>query len=152
MIVYLDSSTVMRQLIGGKDPWQGWGNWKEAYASVLLRVECNRLACQLRLVGKIDDAQRVRLGTWIEQVCESITLVPLTNAILKRAAEPFPTVVGTLQAMHLATMAELQSGHNINCLIATEDKEMLQAAQSMGFQDALTAENVAVAEPQESKA
>ena len=152
MIVYLDSTLVMRQLVGSKTPWAGWANWKTAYASTLMRTECSRTANLLRLSGKLDDAQRARLGTWIERVCESVTLVPVTESVLRRAADAFPTAVGTTQAIHLATLLELRSAHGVTCLLATADDELLRAAESMGFSDALTAEpeaapSAAVSEP-----
>lgn len=139
MTVYLDSTLVLRQLIGSKTPWPGWGNWTAAYASMLMRTECYRTANLLRLGGKLDDAQRARLGAWIERVCESVTLVPVTDGVLRRAADAFPTAVGTAQAIHLATLQELQSAHGVTCLLATADAELLQAAESMGFADALAA-------------
>lgn len=137
MIVYLDSTLVICQLVGSKKPWGGWGNWTAAYASTLMRTECYRTANLLRLSGKLDDAQRARLGSWIERVCESVTLVPITDNVLHRAADAFPTAVGTTQAIHLATLLELQSAHGITCLLATADEDLLRAAESMGFSDAL---------------
>ncbi len=139
MTVYLDSALVIRQLVGTKTPWKGWGEWSAAYASTLMRTECYRTANLLRLSGKLDDAQRARLGGWIEHVCDSITLVPVTDGVLNRAAGAFPTAVGTAQAIHLATMLELQSAHGITCMLATADKDLLCAAKSMGFSDALEA-------------
>jgi hypothetical protein len=139
MNVYLDSTLVIRQLVGTNCPWEGWGNWTAAYASTLLRAECYRTANLLRMDGKLDDAQRARLGGWIEHVCESVTLVPVTESVLRRAGDAFPTAVGTIQAIHLATMLELQAVHGVTCLLATADGELLRAAQSMGFSDAVTA-------------
>lgn len=150
MIVYLDSSLVIRQLVGSKKPWAGWGNWTAAYASTLMRTECYRTANLLRLSGKLDDAQRARLGAWIERVCESITLVPVTEGVLRRAADAFPTAVGTVQAIHLATLQELQAAHGVTCLLATADADLLLAAASMGFSDALAAESVATEQASDS--
>jgi len=143
MTVYLDSTLVICQLVGSKKPWAGWGNWTAAYASTLMRTECYRTANLLRLSGKLDDAQRARLGSWIERVCESVTLVPITDNVLHRAADAFPTAVGTTQAIHLATLLELQSAHGITCLLATADEDLLRAAESMGFSDALKADPAA---------
>lgn len=138
MTVYLDSTIVIRQLLGSKNPWHGWGEWTEAYASTLMRTECYRTANLLRLSGKIDDDQRARLGSWIERVCDSVTMVPVTDGVLRRAADALPTAIGTVQAIHLATMLELQSAHGVNCLMATADDDLLRAAESMGFGDALS--------------
>lgn len=152
MIIYLDSTLVIRQLVGSKNSWAGWGNWTAAYASTVMRTECYRTANLLRLSGKLDDAQRARLGTWIERVCESITLVPVTEGVLRRAAEAFPTAVGTVQAIHLATLQELQSAHGVTCLLATADQDLLQAAESMGFSDALAVGSVSNASSSQSAA
>lgn len=150
MTVYLDSSMVIRQLVGTKHPWAHWGEWTAAYASTLMRAECYCQANRLRLNGKLDDEQRARLGNWIEQVCDSVTLVPVTETVLHRAANAFPTAIGTTQAIHLATMMELQSAHGVTCTLATCDAELLRAAESMGFSDAMKEKPPAPAAPAET--
>ncbi len=137
MIVYLDSTVVLRQLLGTGERWAEWGKWDKAYASVLLRTECCRAANRLRAEGKLDDEQRAKLGKWIESVCSCVTMVPLTDEILSRAAEPFPVNVGTLQGLHLATMLELKAARGVSCEVATDDSGLLLAAESLGFENAL---------------
>ena len=44
MNVYLDSTVVLRQMLSSGDSWEGWGKWEKAYASMLLRTECNQAA------------------------------------------------------------------------------------------------------------
>ena len=144
MNVYLDSSFVIRQLLGVRPECLFWGKWEKAYASTMMRTECFRAANLLRLSGKIDDAQRARLGAWIEKVVSSDTLVPVTDAILHRAAETFPISVGTLQGIHLATLLELQAARGITCSVATDDTQLLQAATALGFVEA-------VAEPEQQE-
>ncbi len=145
MTVYLDSSFVIRQLLGVQGACPFWGKWEKAYASTLMRTECFRAANLLRLSGKIDDAQRARLGTWIEKVVSTVTQVPVTDAILRRAAETFPVSVGTLQGIHLATLLELQAVHGVTCSLATDDTQLLQAATALGFV-------AAAAEPEQHQA
>ena len=128
MIVYLDSSFVIRRLLGIGKPAEFWGKWEKAYASTLMRTECFRAANQLRLACKLDDAARARLGSWIETVCSAVTQVPLTEEIVKRASEAYPVAVGTLQGIHLATLLELQSVHGITCSLATDDKQRIEYA------------------------
>ena len=70
----------------------------------------------------------------------SVTQVPVTDAILRRAAETFPVAVGTLQGIHLSTLLELQAARGINCSIATDDTQLLQAATALGFAEAVTEE------------
>ena len=138
MNVYLDSTVVLRQLLGTGKCWEAWGKWENAYASLLLRTECNQAANRMRASGKLDDMQRARLGTWIETVCSSITLIPVTDGVLRRACEPLPANPGILRSIHLATMLELQAAHGVTCAIATDDETLARAAASLGFEDALT--------------
>lgn len=139
MIVYLDSSFVIRRLLGVGKPAEFWGKWEKAYASTLMRTECFRAANHLRLNGKLDDAARARLGSWIETVCSTITQIPVTETILKRAAEAYPVEVGTLQALHLATIQELESVHGVRCTLACDDDGLIQAAKALGIADATEA-------------
>ncbi len=136
MNVYLDSSFVIRRLLGVGEPAAFWGKWEKAYASTLMRAECCRAANHLRLSGKLDDAGRARLGSWIETVCATVTQVPVTDAILKRAAEAYPVEVGTLQAIHLATLQELEAVHGVKCVLASDDAGLVQAAKALGFEEA----------------
>ena len=132
MIVYLDSTFVIRQLLGvGKAP-AFWGKWEKAYASTLMRTECFRAANLLRLNGKIDDAGRARIGSWIETVCSTTTQVPVTESIVRRAADAFPVAVGTIQAIHLATLQELEATHGVKCELASADDGLVLAAKALG--------------------
>ena len=139
MIVYLDSSFVIRRLLGVGKPAEFWGKWEKAYASTLMRTECFRIANNLRLAGKLDDAGRARLGAWIETVCNAVTQIPLTDNVMKRAAEAYPVEIGTLQALHLATMQELESVHGVKCVLASDDDGLVQAAKALGITEATEA-------------
>ena len=139
MIVYLDSSFVIHRLLGVGKPAEFWGKWEKAYASALMRTECFRIANNLRLAGKLDDAGRARLGAWIETVCNAVTQIPLTDNVMKRAAEAYPVEIGTLQALHLATMQELESVHGVKCVLASDDDGLVQAAKALGITEATDA-------------
>ena len=142
MDVYLDSTVVLRQMLGSGNSWDGWGKWEKAYASMLLRTECNQAVNRLHAEGKIDDVRRARLGSWIETVCSCVTMVPVTESILRRAGEPLPTDTGVLRSIHLATMLELQAAHGVNCAVATDDDKLLRAAECLGFENALNVTTV----------
>ena len=136
MTVYLDSTFVIRHLLGVGKAAAFWGKWDKAYASALMRVECFRAADRLRLDGKLDDAGRSRLGSWIETVCETVTQIPVTESVVRRAADAFPVAVGTLRAIHLATMQELEKVHGVKCDVASADEELVAAAKAIGFAEA----------------
>ncbi len=118
MTVYLDSTLVIRQLVGTKNPWPGWCMGRSLRQRLLMRTECYRTANLLRLSGKLDDEQRARLGTWIERVCKSVSRSYRSpTACCNARPTPFPTAVGTVQAIHLATLLELKSvhAHHLSC-------------------------------------
>ena len=49
MIVYLDTSVVLRVLFREEGPLETWGTWDEAYSSELLGVEARRVIDRMRL-------------------------------------------------------------------------------------------------------
>ena len=148
MIVYLDSSFVIRRLLGVGKSAEFWGKWEKAYASTIMRTECCRIANMLRLEGKLDDAGRARLGAWIETVCSTVTQIPVTDSVLKRAAETYPVAIGTLQAIHLATLQELDAVHGVKCVLASDDEGLVQAAKALGIAEVAEVE---AAEPKSAE-
>src|SRR3990172_8215168 len=103
MIVYLDTSVVLPVLFHEPNPVQVWGRWNKAYSSNLWRVEALRTVDRLRLSGDLSDEEAADLARDIRIVHETLLIQPLNDSILQRASESFPTVVGTLDALHLST-------------------------------------------------
>ena len=56
--------------------------------------------------------------------------------MVRRAADAFPVAVGTLRAIHLATMQELEKVHGVKCDVASADEELVAAAKAIGFAEA----------------
>ena len=57
MIVYLDTSVVLRVLLGESNPIDLWGKWDKAYSSSVWRVEALRTVDRLRLTHDITDTE-----------------------------------------------------------------------------------------------
>ena len=95
MKVYLDTSVVLRKLFRERNPVRIWGKWDQAYSTTLWRTEAFRAVDRLRLGGDLSDMDVSELAAQIEVVHQTLVLVPVTEAILRRASEAFPTVVGT---------------------------------------------------------
>src|ERR1051325_1600562 len=98
MTVYVDTSVVLRILFHEANPVEIWGKWDRALSSRLWRVEALRTVDRLRLSGDLSDEELAELVNQIQIVNETMALCPLTERILQRASETFPTVVGTLDA------------------------------------------------------
>jgi hypothetical protein len=59
-------------------------------------------------------------------------LIVLDAAVLERAADPFPTAVGTLDALHLASALAARTIEP-ELVFATHDRELGLAAHASGF-------------------
>jgi predicted nucleic acid-binding protein len=132
MTVYVDTSVVLRILLREPNPVKIWGQWNKAYSSALWRVEALRTVDRLRLTHEISDSEVAELVREIKITHETFAIHPVTNQIFQRASETFPTVVGTLDAIHLATALSIREIENIDYLL-THDSQLATAARSLGF-------------------
>jgi hypothetical protein len=133
VILYLDTSTVLRVLLGQRPALAGWANWEAAYSSELLRIEARRAIDRLRLAGALDDAGVADAGTELARIERTIGFVRLGRRILDRAAQPMATAVRTLDAMHLASALALRERRADDLLFATHDARQALAARALGF-------------------
>jgi hypothetical protein len=85
------------------------------------------------LSQELDDEQLAKLKSAFNGFVDGISLVPLNDTVKKRAAGTFPTVIGTLDALHLAS-ALLWSDYLLDELeVFSFDKQMNICAQALGF-------------------
>jgi len=130
MIALIDTSIILRRLLGEPMQLREWSMIKQGYASRLVTIELGRVIDRYRLLGTIDDAEVVQLHEQSQLALRSLNLVALTDAILDRAASAMPTVVGSLDAIHLATALELKRSLVPKIAVATHDKQLAQAARA----------------------
>lgn len=133
MTVYLDTSVVLRALFHEPHPVKVWGKWDKAYSSSLWRVEALRAVDRLRLSGDLTDKEVADLARDIRIVHETLLIQPLNDSIQQRASESFSTVVGTLDALHLATALAIREFDKLD-LFLTHDLRLGTAARSLGFE------------------
>jgi predicted nucleic acid-binding protein len=132
MIAYVDTSVILRILFREPNPVEVWGQWDRAFSSSLWRVEALRTVDRLRLSGDLSDRELADLIRDIHVVHETLAIHPLSERILQRASETFPTIVGTLDAIHLATALAIREIAPIDLLL-THDVQLGTAARSVGF-------------------
>ena len=133
MIVYLDSSVVLRPLFAQPGRLRSWGKWTTAYSSELLGVECRRAIDRLRLEGLYDDAQVARAAQELIQIERTIRRVRLSRSIIHEASKAMPTIVKTLDAIHLASAILIRERRGIELLFSTHDTQQAIAARALGF-------------------
>lgn len=133
MTVYLDTSVPLRVLFHEPNPLALWAKWDKAYSSSLWRVEALRTVDRLRLSGDLSDREVADLVRDIRIIHETLAIQPLNDSILERASESFPTVVGTLDALHLSTALATREFEKLD-LFLTHDFQLGTAARSVGFE------------------
>ncbi|MBI4676956.1 MAG: type II toxin-antitoxin system VapC family toxin [Elusimicrobia bacterium] len=134
MTVYLESSALLRRLLGEAGTIDGWGDWRRCYTSEITVVESLRAFDRLRLQGKLEDAEVSLMRKSLKRALESIGLIALNPAVLNRASQAFPTVVGTLDAIHLASVLMYADKRKVQPVFLTHDVRLGIAAQALGLE------------------
>jgi predicted nucleic acid-binding protein len=133
VIAYLDSSVLLRLVLGQRDRLKEWKQIQDGVASALVEVECLRTLDRLRLRGVLDDRELARRREAIYRLLEEIEIVEATRPVLSRASQPLPTPLGTLDAIHLATAMLWRESTPADLLFATHDTALGTAARASGF-------------------
>jgi len=69
----------------------------------------------------------------ILQLLASLDLVEIDAVVLDRAAQPMPTELGTLDAIHLATALLWKEMTRVDLVMATHDGALALGAQAHGL-------------------
>ena len=134
MIAYIDSSVVLRWLLRGEDTLARAARGRTAGSSELMLIECSRVIERLRLTGTIDDGEVAVAREALREVHAGLSIVPLSAAVKRRAAGSFPTVLGTLDAMHLATALLWAEQAGEPLAVYTHDRQLGTGARALGFE------------------
>ncbi len=133
MIVYLDTSVVLRVLFGQTERLSGWGRWQRAYSSELLGVEARRVIDRLRLESALDDEGVAQAQEALAGIEQGIGSIRMARIVLRRASLPMATVVKTLDAIHLASALLFQERRSQAVIFATHDRQQAIGARALGF-------------------
>ena len=134
MIAYLDTSALLRLVLREAGALEELRSCEALVSSELLAVESLRAVDRLRLQGALSAeeaaARRAAVIDWLE----AVDLVLLQRPVLARASEPFPTALGTLDALHLATALVWRDRMGQTPVMATHDGGLALAARSFGIE------------------
>lgn len=132
MNVYVDSSVLLRVVLGERGRLRIWPKITAAVSSEVIRLECLRTIDRARLRLGLDDEDVADRRAAVMEAIESFALAPLGPEVLERAAEPFPTMLGSLDALHLASALLVRDAFE-QLSLATHDQELAVAARAEGF-------------------
>ena len=133
MIAYLDSSALLRVLVGQRNALKEWGRVTQGIASALVEVECLRTLDRLRLARGLSDEVIAEQREAVYRLLEAMEVVEVTYPVLSRASQPLPTALGTLDAIHLATALLWKEQMGKDLSMATHDMALAVAAKASGL-------------------
>jgi predicted nucleic acid-binding protein len=133
MIAYVDSSVLLRLAFGQPDALREWRDIERGVSSALVTTESLRTLDRLRLRVNLSDTEVARRRATILSLINSLELVEIDGSVLDRAAQPMPTELGTLDAIHLASALLWKDALGTDPVVATHDKALAVAAQAHGL-------------------
>ena len=133
MIAYLDSSVILRIVLGQSGRLREWRNVREGVVSVLAEVECPRTLDRLQFREGLTDRELARRREAVFALLREMTVVDLTRPVLSRASQPLPTPLGTLDAIHLATALLWRENRSPDLVLATHDAALGLAGRACGL-------------------
>ncbi|MDP9179444.1 MAG: type II toxin-antitoxin system VapC family toxin [Gemmatimonadota bacterium] len=133
MIAYLDSSVILRVILGQPGRIPEWRRITTGVASSLIEVECLRTIDRLRLRGQLSVDETAIRREAVYRVIERLDVVELTGAVLHRASQQMSAPLGTLDALHLATADLWRETQGKTLVFATHDRALALGARGNGF-------------------
>ena len=133
MIAYIDSSVLLRVALGQANALKEWARVDRGISSALIMTESLRTLDRARLRANLSDIEVARRRSTILAIIDSLELVEIDSVVLDRAAQPMPTELGTLDAIHLASALLWQGATGIDPVMATHDAALGLAARAHGF-------------------
>jgi predicted nucleic acid-binding protein len=133
MIAYVDASVLLRVALAQPNALPEWPRIRQGVASALVVTESLRTLDRLRLRANLSDAEVAERRGVILALVGSLELVDVDSMVLERAAQPMPTELGTLDAIHLATALLWKEMTKGDLVMATHDGALALGAQAHGL-------------------
>lgn len=133
MIAYVDASILLRVALGQPDMLPEWSRIEKGVSSALVTTESLRTLDRLRVRAKLADAEVATRRATILALIASLELVEVDSVVLDRAAQPMPTELGTLDAIHLATALLWKEMAQVDLVMATHDAALALGAEAHGL-------------------
>ncbi len=133
MIAYVDASVLLRVGLAQAGALPEWRRIDRGVSSALIETECLRTLDRLRVRTRIPDAEMSKSRAAILSLIGSLEIVEIDDLVLRRASQPTPTDLGTLDAIHLATALLWQESARTELVMATHDMALALGAQAHGL-------------------
>jgi predicted nucleic acid-binding protein len=133
MIAYVDASVLLRVVLRQRNALREWPRIERGVSSALVVTESLRTLDRLRLRAQLSDAEVALRREAVLAVIASLELIEIDATVLDRAAQPVPTELGTLDAIHLASALLWREATGGELAMATHDRALALGAQAHGL-------------------
>jgi uncharacterized protein len=133
MIAYVDASVLLRVVLRQPTALPQWQQIDRGVSSALVATESLRTLDRLRLRARLSDAEVSSRRRAILALIASLELIEIDATVLDRAAQPMPTELGTLDAIHLASALLWREAYGEALTMATHDRALALGAQAHGI-------------------
>ncbi len=133
MIAYVDSSVLLRLALGQPNSLPEWRQIDRGVSSALISTECLRTLDRLRIRAALSDTEIARRRATIISLINSLELIEIDSIVLDRAAQPMPTELGSLDAIHLASALLWKDAMGVDPIMVTHNGALGLAAQAHGL-------------------
>lgn len=133
MIAYVDASVLLRVVLGQHNALPEWRQIDRGVSSALVTTESLRTLDRVRRRVGLSDIEIARRRSTILALIDSLELIEIDSMVLDRAAQPMPTELGTLDAIHLASALLWKEATGVDPVMTTHDKALGLAAQAHGL-------------------
>lgn len=132
MRLYTDASVLLRVVLRERGALREWQRSTRLISSELIRLECLRTIDRARIREGLGDEEVAERRGGLLDALRSLELLRIDRVVLERAADQFPTSLGSLDAIHLAS-ALIAREEVPDLVVATHDRDLATAAHSQGF-------------------
>ncbi len=131
MTTYIDTSVVLRLAFHEPDFLAGWKDLKRRASSRLTPIEALRTLDRRFASGHLGASDLADRRAFVLLLLDGADEIGLSEPILERAENPFPTPLRPLDALHLATALALARQTEVT--FATHDAELAIGARAVGL-------------------
>lgn len=112
MIVYLDTSVILRLLLKEPNELPEWTQIQHGVTSELTTVECHRGLHRARSIGRLNDENLTLAQAYAREILSRLTKVNITPELLERAEGSLPGTLAALDAIHLTSAMTFRDRQN----------------------------------------
>ena len=133
MIAYVHSSVLLRLILDQPDPLSDLLRFDSRVTSLVAEVECLRGVESARSRGQLTGGEAADRRSIVYAQVRRMRRLAVSRAVLRRAGEPYPLPIRSLDAIHLASALIVRDREAPDLVFATHDRRLGRLAAVVGL-------------------